>query len=77
MERPEKKTIKITGVTLDNVPLEDSLLAYNQACDDWEAYHKQEIKKLNDTILLMQGQLNYHRKKTSLPSDEGGKSYEM
>jgi len=48
MKRPEKKDCCLvsgnTGIENDIKILKDK--AYNQACDDWEKYHEEELENL-------------------------------
>ena len=41
MNKPEKKEY----ISLENLEGRHNIDGYNQACDDWEKYHKQEVEK--------------------------------
>ena len=56
MNKPEKKPFVSIGRTTDGF-----ICGYNQACDDWEKYHRQEIKIAIDHIERLEKQLEIKR----------------
>ena len=48
--KPEKKQIPEEDITNDVPPQVAFQWGYNKACDEWEAYHNQQIKELEELV---------------------------
>ena len=56
MDKPKKKEVynkNEIGKCGTHAVGSNQSYGYNQACDDWKAYHKQVLKKLEDDFVMI------------------------